>query len=75
MHRRDASRYNGEPLRSWGFPKWSKWRGNPPSGSPVACGGKPSRSAGLTATRWLINRVSTPNSCTDAINRVSTPKL
>ncbi|NEU74015.1 hypothetical protein PI95_015985 [Hassallia byssoidea VB512170] len=33
-----ASRYNG---------------GNLPSGSPVACGGKPSRSAGLTATRWL----------------------
>ncbi|MFH7027735.1 MAG: hypothetical protein ACHBN1_20635 [Heteroscytonema crispum UTEX LB 1556] len=21
---------NGPPLRSWGLPKWSKWRGNPP---------------------------------------------
>ncbi|MBP5977650.1 hypothetical protein HW132_34315 [Brasilonema sp. CT11] len=27
-----------------------------PSGTPVACGGKPCRSAGLTATHWLLNK-------------------
>ncbi|MDZ8056512.1 MAG: hypothetical protein RMX68_032120 [Aulosira sp. ZfuVER01] len=26
-----------------------------PAGSPVTCGGKPSRSAGLTATQWLLS--------------------
>ncbi len=27
--REGASRREGEPLRSWGFPKWSKWRETP----------------------------------------------
>ncbi|MEH1899914.1 MAG: hypothetical protein V7L04_00440 [Nostoc sp.] len=29
-------------------------RGNPPSGSPVAYGGKPAYSNGFTATHWLL---------------------
>ncbi|MHC5816199.1 MAG: hypothetical protein ACYT04_09835 [Nostoc sp.] len=31
---------------------YNSW--NPPSGSPVAYGGKPAYSAGFTATHWLL---------------------
>ncbi|MFN6570237.1 MAG: hypothetical protein RMY31_024045 [Dendronalium sp. ChiSLP03b] len=41
LYRRDTSRYNREPLWSWGFPKWNKWRGNPPSGSQSPAEGNP----------------------------------
>ncbi len=50
---RRKTTHKGEPV-SWAGTSASPHNGgNPPSGSPVAYGGKPSFSTGLTASGWL----------------------
>ncbi|MEH1809743.1 hypothetical protein [Nostoc sp.] len=35
---RHGNSSSGEPLRSWGLPKWSKWRGKPCWCEPLPLG-------------------------------------